>query len=99
MAEMRIDITGIAENAIEKIKAEGYAVQKWIPCSERMPEKDAAVLICGCRHIVTAYFDAVKGVFRLTEDDNLYYLQEKVTHWMPLPPAPESEVQDDEQRG
>ena len=40
--------------------------------------------------------DVVEGVSLLTEDDNLYYLKQNVTHWMPLPEPPESEVQDDE---
>ena len=87
-----------AVRAITAIINSAESVSRWIPCSERLPEKDTAVLICGCRHVVTAYYDAVKGVFRLTEDDNLYYLQEKVTHWMPLPERPEIEVQEDDER-
>lgn len=63
--------------------------QKWIPCAERMPEKDTSVLICGAGHRVTAYYDAVFGVFRLTESDDLFYKKSAVTHWMPLPDAPE----------
>lgn len=60
----------------------------WIPCSERLPEKDVSVLIYAAGHRVTAYFDAVKGVFRLTETDELFYLTSAVTHWMPLPEPP-----------
>lgn len=65
------------------------ATPKWIPCSERLPEKDVSVLIYAAGHRVTAYFDAVKGVFRLTETDGLFYLPSAVTHWMPLPEPPE----------
>ena len=72
------------------------SVNNWIPCKDKLPEKDTDVLICACRHVVTAYFDAVRNVFRLTEDDNLYYLQEYVTHWMPRPNPPENEEYDDE---
>lgn len=46
MAEMNIDITNVIERAIEKIRQEGYTVQKWIPCSERLPEKDTDVIVC-----------------------------------------------------
>ena len=77
--------------------AKGMAdANRWIPCSERLPEKDEAVLIYAARHRVTAFFDAVKGVFRLTESDDLFYLQSAVTHWKPLPEPPESEVQDND---
>ena len=71
-------------------------VNRRIPCSERLPEKDETVLIYAAGHSVTAFFDAVKGVFRLTESDDLFYLQSAVTHWMPLPEPPESEVQNND---
>ena len=62
----------------------------WISVKDRLPEKSVPVLICAAGHRVTAYYDKVKEVFRLTEDENLYYLTEYVTHWMPLPEPPES---------
>lgn len=62
---------------------------RWIPCSERLPEKDMSVLISAQGHRVTAYYDAVKGVFMLTETEGLFYSMSAVTHWMPLPEAPE----------
>lgn len=46
MAEMNIDITNVIERAIEKIRQEGYTVQKWIPCSERLPEQNTMVIVC-----------------------------------------------------
>ena len=95
MAEMKIDISEVVNGAIEKIKHEGYTVQKWIPCSERLPEAGMPVLIYGCRHRVTAYYDNCKNLFRLTENDNLYYIAEYVTHWMPLPEPPRKEDADD----
>lgn len=66
-------------------------MNEWISVKDRLPEKSASVLICATGHRVTAYYDKVKEVFRLTEDENLYYLTEYVTHWMPLPEPPESE--------
>jgi hypothetical protein len=67
------------------------AVNRWIPCSERLPEAGMPVLIYACKHRVTAYYDNCKNLFRLTENDNLYYIAEYVTHWMPLPEPPEKE--------
>lgn len=68
---------------------EAPAVNRWIPCSERLPEAGMPVLIYACKHRVTAYYDNCKNLFRLTENDNLYYIAEYVTHWMPLPEPPE----------
>jgi hypothetical protein len=64
------------------------AVNRWIPCSEMLPEKDTSVIIYAAGHRVSAYYDAVKGVFRLTESDDLFYLRSAVTHWMPMPEPP-----------
>jgi hypothetical protein len=61
----------------------------WIPCSERMPEKDTSVLISAQGHRVSAFYDSVKGVFMLTETEGLFYSMSAVTHWMPLPSPPE----------
>lgn len=65
------------------------AVNRWIPCSERMPETDTPV-ICYMRigQIL---------VMELSDDDGWYcgitrYNPRAVTHWMPLPEPPESEV-------
>jgi hypothetical protein len=61
---------------------------EWISVKDRLPEKSVPVLICANGHRVTAYYDKVKKVFRLTEDEDLYYLANYVTHWMPLPDPP-----------
>ena len=68
--------------------------QRWIPVTERLPEDDGHYL---CRY----GFDGGKGVFYQTLD---YYATDvyphfqhegmrgmRVTHWMPLPEAPEVE--------
>ena len=73
------------------LKCGAKFAERWIPCSERMPEAGTPVLIYACKHRVTAYYDNCKNLFRLTENDNLYYIAEYVTHWMPLPEPPEKE--------
>lgn len=73
----------------EAAKAWNKRASDWIPCSERMPEKDTSVLISAQGHRVSAFYDAVKGVFMLTETEGLFYSMSAVTHWMPLPDPPE----------
>lgn len=60
----------------------------WISVKERLPDVGMPVLICGKRHRVTAYYDNVLDAFRLTENENLCYAANCVTHWMPLPEPP-----------
>lgn len=66
-------------------------MSEWISVKDRLPEKSAPVLICANGHRVTAYYDKVKEVFRLTEDENMHYLTDCVTHWTYLPEPPERE--------
>lgn len=83
-------LTGLYQETQEEAAKEwNTRVPGWIPCSERMPEKDMSVLISAQGHRVTAYYDAVKGVFMLTETEGLFYSMSAVTHWMPLPEPPQ----------
>lgn len=79
------------ESPEETAKAWNTHASGWIPCSERLPEKSTPVLISVQCHRVTAFYDAVKGVFMLTETEGLFYSMSAVTHWMPLPEPPEAE--------
>lgn len=75
----------------EAVKAWNTRASGWIPCSKRIPERSMPVLISAQGHRVTAFYDAVKGVFMLTETEGLFYSMSTVTHWMPLPEVPETE--------
>ena len=60
--------------------ANGVTVQKWIPVSERLPEKNNEVLV----------YDG-KFVFSKSFLDVSYVSKYGVTHWMPLPQPPKGE--------
>ena len=85
MAAMQIDISEVVNGAIEKIKQEGYTVQKWIPCSERLPESSIYVLCAGRDGM---------GILRYTgatwlDENAIAYTTNEITHWMLLPNMPE----------
>ncbi|EAM3195505.1 DUF551 domain-containing protein [Salmonella enterica] len=66
----------------------------WISCSERMPEDEQEVIIhnkLGYRYV--SYFDEHSGLFFDMRGGNQMNCIEHilVTHWMPLPAAPEPE--------
>lgn len=77
----------ISDKSCGKIDAQPV----WIPCSEKLPEKDAQVLVYVAGYMGTAYFDAANGVFGLTELSTLYYRINGVTHWMPVPEPPQND--------
>ncbi|HFG5498294.1 TPA: DUF551 domain-containing protein [Salmonella enterica subsp. enterica serovar Havana] len=66
----------------------------WISCSERMPEDEQEVIVhnkLGYRYV--SYFDEHSGLFFDMRGGNQMSCIEHilVTHWMPLPAAPEPE--------
>lgn len=81
-----------AEQIADHLLANGVAVQKWIPVTERLPEKHTIVLCykdgqrrLGC-YIGAEYGKGV-AAFRHPKDQFAF----GVTHWMPLPEPPESD--------
>lgn len=94
MDEMKIDITDVIERAVEKLEAEGYTVQKWIPCSERLPEEAGSYLVM----YHPCFWDDVEWSKRCVGIDTFRGKStwakkkyQRVTHWMPLPEPPEKE--------
>ena len=89
-------IIGVIET-VPTIEAE--PVRHWIPCSERLPEKTGYYLVCDS----TAEFDNIRGrqdvsKFVIGRHGGHWYgaiRGEYITHWMPLPEPPESEVHED----
>lgn len=66
-------------------------VQGWIPCSERMPEENAEQEVIACfkgGDISTLYY--FKG--RWDDAYGIVPIRQDVTHWMPMPAAPQQEA-------
>ena len=59
----------------------GEAEQVWIPCSERLPEKDELVLVTVWNDVSIAWRN-IYGGWESAED---MYEKGDVTAWMPLP--------------
>ncbi len=71
--------------------AHGVTVQKWIPVTERLPDKPDRYL---CN--VKAFSFPDLRYFAILKYDDGGFIEGKiytddVTHWMPLPPAPKGE--------
>jgi hypothetical protein len=66
---------------------------KWIPCSERLPEKHVEVLAYSpyWGKIVVAMWGGEFWLEQWTDDD---LEQSEITHWMPLPEPPEGGTDD-----
>lgn len=76
-------------NALRRI-AEVEGANRWIPCSERMPE---GLGTCLCVHSNGATLAATQVFYKgiwvdSTNPNQTPYRMEDITHWRPLPPAP-----------
>lgn len=95
------DVTDVvAMNFVENDKlvdwliANGVTIQKWIPVTERLPEKDVDVLCSRGNHI-GALMDVYTYIDYNYWEDSYGYLcraeDEGITHWMHLPEPPKGE--------
>ncbi|HBS5729143.1 TPA: DUF551 domain-containing protein [Klebsiella pneumoniae] len=76
-----------AQNSVTPVQNKG-----WIPVSERMPEDEQEVLtINKMGHRFVSFFDKHSGLFfdRLDAPAACCIERVLVTHWMPLPAAPQ----------
>lgn len=99
MAKMEFGISDVVAGALEQIRNDGYTVQRWIPCSERMPEQSEdgqpngvrcsdCVMITDGRLIHMAY--CVNDEWQYADCGQVSdFVEYAVTHWMPLPLPPE----------
>ena len=103
MAEMNINISGIVLGALEQCRKDGYAVMRWIPCSERLPENDAKCLVYTsdervCMARWYGKYDEQGAWYIISDEVPKLYRIKNVPFWMHLPEPPESEVQEDDKR-
>ncbi|ELO6946033.1 DUF551 domain-containing protein [Salmonella enterica] len=85
-----LQLSGNSEQLNSPVTPDG-----WISCSERMPEDEQEVIVqnkLGYRYV--SYFDEHSGLFFDMPGGNQMNCIEHilVTHWMPLPAAPQPEV-------
>ena len=93
--ETLADMAHQQSKIIEKLQkaAKAQAVPEWIPVSERLPDDDVLCVVFGEKGVVNNQFKYYKqlhinGYFDSVVDGCALELTE-VTHWMPLPAAPE----------
>lgn len=79
---------GIGDWHVFDVINEQPAVNRWIACSERLPEDGELVLIA---HVSGSVYIADREGKYWAEDSGEWYDDEKVTHWMPMPEPPEKE--------
>ena len=79
-----------AQHTAEDLIANGVTVQEWISVKDRLPEDGGYVVCIAKRNPFSRFMPMVARIEKngwvnpMTEQ----YISE-VTHWMPLPPAPE----------
>lgn len=78
------------------LKCGAKFAERWIPCSERLPNGGKDVIVytkAWEEHIQIAHIQ-YDGILWELSDGEFYFSMSDVTHWMPLPEPPESEVQE-----
>jgi hypothetical protein len=95
MPDCMYDVKQLIEKGYEagyKARAE---LDRWVPCSDRLPEEHALVLCTFCGIVSYGKFNGHVWVvndepdFSLVKTDIISF----VTHWMPMPAAPITDKQ------
>lgn len=80
---------------LEHYVAEGNHVPgKWIPVTERLPEKSGEYLIARSRHQLCVHYSAEHQMFNCHDTfspGDAVKVHLDCTHWMPLPEPPKGE--------
>ena len=62
---------------------------KWIPVTERLPERNTEVLVCDTKEDYVSIWEHIGD--GLWFGNEVIWANEDITHWMPLPEAPKGE--------
>ena len=78
-----------------KVAADNNVGSKWIPVTERLPDGRYDVLVLRTwwnerKPTQIGWYNEVAGSWYILAEDG-YVVNDKVTHWMPLPEAPKGE--------
>ena len=83
---------------IKKMLRDAPAVNRWIPCAERMPENNVPVLYVwrsqnGAVAVLHGWHFEIRSLGSAWHQSGVGFHRpdEEVTHWMPLPEPPEKE--------
>lgn len=88
---------GFIEKIADHLIANGATVQRWIPVTERLPEKDGTFLVrWENKSVSDADYEGIYGSFGFWLDFWLdkeaeWVAHDGITHYMPLPEAPKGE--------
>ena len=87
--------TELQKVVADHLIANGVTIQRWIPVTERLPDKNMKCLCSYVFHENTDYhFEQVLFYYATCENPHFQHEGElglKVTHWMPLPDLPKGE--------
>ena len=75
----------VCDHYLESEQATSDENKRWIPVTERLPERGQEVIVASYRMIKPVVFTTI---FWNKEHDNWY----GITHWMPLPEPPKEDV-------
>ena len=81
-----------AKDVTRDLLDNGVTVQKWIPVTERLPEKDVRVLVW-MQDNEEGYTKMDTDRWSCTMEQGYHWIRwgKSVTHWMPLPEPPKGE--------
>lgn len=105
MAELKIDVEKVAKSIVDMLKEEEIFVGRWIPVSERLPDRTISVLTTwiyvptGERYIEVAERYGNDDDYTFLGDTDEYKMNRKdhkVIAWMPLPEPYKAESEDKE---
>jgi Protein of unknown function (DUF551) len=82
----------VLPDRLNEINAQKFMSKFWIKCSDRMPDESEWILLSDILNGMVTTGILFEGIF---VDPNIDYIEIiGVTHWMPLPNAPEESVDD-----